>query len=262
METALITGASGGIGLELSKVFAKNNINLVLVARNETLLIQIAEELRIDFGIEVTVIVKDLSEANSANEIYQELKQKNIDIDYLINNAGFGDVGRLVSSKWLKQEKMIQVNITALTYLTRLFLPDMFRRDRGRIMNVASTAAFQPGPLMSVYYATKAYVLSFTEAISNEVKGSKVTVTALCPGPTLSNFQKSASAEQINLFQRNMHTSKEVAEYGYKSMMKGKRIAVYGFVNKTFAFFVKFVPRFITLFIVRKLNEAKGNNNE
>jgi short-subunit dehydrogenase len=261
METALITGASSGIGLELSKVFARNKINLVLVARNERMLIQLAEELRIDFEIDVNLIVKDLNEKNSCEEIYNELKQKRIEINYLINNAGFGDVGRLVSSKWIKQEKMIQVNITSLTHLTRLFLPDMFRRDRGRIMNVASTAAFQPGPLMSVYYATKAYVLSFTEAISDEVKGSKVTATALCPGPTLSNFQKSASAEKINLFQRNMHTSKEVAEFGFKAMMKGKRVAVYGLVNKTFAFFVKFVPRFITLFIVRKLNEAKGNNN-
>jgi uncharacterized protein len=181
MATALITGASSGIGLELAKVFAANKINLVLVARSESKLNELANEVK-QQGVTVNVLAKDLSSYNTAKEIFDWCGQQNIQIDYLVNNAGVGDFGFFHESEWKKQEQIINLNITALTYLTHLFLPDMVKRKNGKVLNVASTAAFQPGPTMSVYYATKAFVLHFSEAIANELEKTGVTVTALCPG--------------------------------------------------------------------------------
>ena len=258
MAYAIVTGASSGIGLEFARIFASDNINVVMVSRNEKLLLQKAEEVRIDFGVDVITIAKDLSNSESVVEIYNDIKRRNIEIEYLINNAGFGDVGRLVSTKWEKQKKMIDVNIISLTYLTRLFLPDMMRRGHGRILNVASTAAFQPGPFMSVYYASKAFVLSFSEAIAYEAKGSGVKVTTLCPGPTKSNFQIAASMGNIKLVDRNMASASEVAMYGYKAMLKGKRLVIHGMTNRIVAICVKFLPRSIVMYIVTKLHESRG----
>jgi uncharacterized protein len=255
MQTALITGASSGIGLEMAKIFADNKVNLVLVARSADKLNQLATELG-SKGITVNVMAKDLSNYNTAKELYDWCSQQNIHIDYLVNNAGFGDFGFFHESDWKKQEQMINLNITTLTYLTRLFLPAMVQKGNGRIMNVASTAAFQPGPTMSVYYATKAYVLHFSEAISNELKNKGVTVTALCPGATESGFQSAAAMEESKLVKgKKLPTSAEVAAYGYKAMMKGKRVAIHGFMNKILANSVRFMPRGVVLAVTRKMQD-------
>ena len=203
-KTALITGATSGIGLELANIHASKGDNLVLVARSIGKLEELKKELEPKHGVSIYIIGKDLSLPNAAAEVYDELTQGKIAIDYLINNAGFGDYGLYYNSVWEKQEQMINLNITALSHFTRLFLKDMVERRSGKIMNIASTASFQPGPTMAVYCATKSYVLSFSEAINNEVKEFGVTVTALCPGATTSGFQAAASLEGSNLFEGKM----------------------------------------------------------
>lgn len=253
-RTALITGASSGIGLELAKIFAREKIDLIIIARSEEKLRSLANQLQQQYGVKINILVKDLSHYNTAKEISDHCAQNNIQVDYLINNAGFGDFGFFAESSWSKQEQMLNVNITALTYLTRLFLPGMIDRKYGRIMNLASTAAFQPGPTMSVYYATKAYVLSFTEAISNELKGTGVTATALCPGSTHSGFQKAAALEESRLVKnKKLPSSEEVAEFGYKAMMKGKVVAIHGFTNTLLATSVRFMPRPLVRTLVRQI---------
>lgn len=257
-KTALITGASSGIGLELAKIFAANNINLVLVARSENKLKELAAELHAQHNIRVTVLAYDLSEYNNAKHVFDACEASSIQIDYLVNNAGFGDFGFFNESDWTKQEQMINLNITTLTYLTRLFISGMVLRKSGRIMNVASTASFQPGPTMSVYYATKAYVLSFSEAISNELEPYGITVTALCPGATESDFQNKADMHESRLVKgRKLPTSAEVAAYGYESMMKGRVVAVHGFMNQIMAESIRFTPRFLVRKIVRFIQDKK-----
>ncbi len=256
MATALITGASNGIGLELARIHASKGDNLVLVARNKAKLDELKAELENQFKVSVYTIGKDLSATNSALEVYQETTKQKIKIDYLINNAGFGDFGMFVETDWNKELQMINLNITTLTQFTKLYLQDMVKRRSGRIMNVASTAAFQSGPTMAVYYASKAYVLSFSEAIDNEVSDKGVTVTALCPGATESGFQAAAAMEESNLVKgRKLPTSKEVAEYGYKAMMKGKTVAIHGFMNWIMAHSVRFTPRAIVVKITRKIQD-------
>lgn len=252
-KTALITGASSGIGLELAHIHASKGDNLVLVARCKKKLDEFKLEMEKKYGVTVYNIGKDLTDLNSAKEIHDELMSKKIQIDYLINNAGFGDFGLFVETDWEKQLRMINLNVTTLTYLTRLFLPHMLKNKFGRILNVASTAAFQPGPTMSVYFATKAFVLSFSEAIANEIKGKGVTVTALCPGATNTGFKSAASLEHSRLFKgKNIATSKSVAEYGYQKMMKGKTVAVHGFLNNLIAKTIGITPRDIVTSITRK----------
>jgi len=257
-EMALITGASNGIGLELAKIFAREKKDLILVSRNVEKLKEIARDLESKYGIRVLVIAKDLGKTDTAKEIYNTVKQAGVQVDYLVNNAGFGDFGMFSKSDWNRQQEMIAVNIVALTRLCRLFIPDMMTRNQGRIMNVASTAAFQPGPLMSVYYATKAYVLLFSEAIGNELKGSGITVTALCPGPTDTGFLEASRLQESKLFHwfRNADPA-EVAEYGYKSMMKGKSVAIHGTLNRLLAFMERFAPRKLVTAIVRKMSEKR-----
>jgi uncharacterized protein len=257
-KTALITGASSGIGLELAKIFASKGINLILVSRNIIELSRLGTELSGKYKIYVEEIEKDLSVPGSAKQIYDNVKSLGFDIDFLINNAGFGDYGLFHKCDWDKQERMINLNMLTLTHLTRLFLPEMIKRKNGRIMNVASTAAFQPGPLMSVYYASKAYVLFFSEAIANELEGTGITVTALCPGPTKSGFQKAANVEHSKMMDgKSIPDSKKVAEYGYKAMMKGKRVAIQGMINKELAFFSRRAPKKFMLNTVRKINEER-----
>jgi uncharacterized protein len=254
MSTALITGASGGIGLELARLFAKDKHHIVLVARSETKLQELAAELRSKYGIEVSIFAKDLSILSSSEEIYQALEQKGINIDFLVNNAGVGDYGFFADADWANSKQMIDLNITALTYLTKLFVKGMQERGSGRILNVASTAAFQPGPLMAVYFATKAYVLSFSEAIANELKGTGVTVTALCPGATESGFQKAAALEESKMVKgRKMPSSAEVAAYGYRHLMKGSTVVIHGFMNRLLAFSIRFSPRNMVTNITRKM---------
>lgn len=256
MATALITGASNGIGLELAKVHASKGDDLVLVARNKSKLEELKKELEEQHKINVYTIGKDLSQTNAAQEVYDEIIRQNIQIDYLINNAGFGDFGMFVETDWNKELQMINLNIAALTQFTKLFLKDMVKRGSGKIMNVASTAAFQSGPTMAVYFATKAYVLSFSEAVDNEVRDKGVTVTTLCPGATESGFQAAAAMEESGLVKnKKLPTSKEVAEYGYAAMMKGKTVAIHGLKNWLLATSVRFTPRFMVVKITRMIQD-------
>ena len=256
MLTALITGASSGIGLEFAKVFAANKTNLVLVARSEDKLNQLATQLRLDFGITVKVIVADLSQMEQVFQVYNTCKTANIQINYLVNNAGFGSYGFFVESDWKKTEEMIDLNIKSLTLLSRLFGADMVANKAGKILNVASTAAFQPGPTMAVYFATKSYVLFLSEAMSNELKGTGVTVTCLCPGATESGFMVAAAMDDSALFKnRKLPTSAAVALFGYKAMMKGKMTVIHGIMNYLIANSIRLAPRSWVLPMVRKIQE-------
>jgi uncharacterized protein len=256
-KTAMVTGASVGIGRDLAELFARDGHHLVLAARNEAQLRELAAKLRDRHHINVEVIPLDLSAAGAAQVIFDRLKSKSIAVDYLVNNAGFGTHGPFAQSAVQAQLDMLQVNMAALTHLTRLFLPGMLDRKSGRMMNVASVAAFLPGPLMAVYYATKAYVLSFSEALAAEVVGSGVTVTALCPGATSTEFQKRAGIENTSLFKGRVMSSAKVAEIGYAGMMRGRRCVVTGFSNKLSAFSTRLVPRRITAAFAKKLNENR-----
>jgi short-subunit dehydrogenase len=256
-KTALITGASNGIGYELASIHAEHGDDLVVVARTKCKLDVLKTTLEKRFGIAVVTIDKDLSVQGAAEEVYQEVSSRNITVDYLINNAGFGDVALFAESDWSKQQRMINLNILALTHLSRLFLPGMLSRKSGRILNVASTASFQPGPTMAVYFATKSFVLSFSEAINNEVREYGVTVTALCPGSTESGFHAAALGEGRHKRERNLPPAREVAEFGYKSMMKGKAVAIPGIMNSIMATSVRFIPRSIVVKAARKIQENK-----
>ncbi len=255
-KTALITGASSGIGYEIAKILAKDSDILVLVSRKRERLLEVKRELENYAPVSVKVIVKDLSQPGAVEDIYRELESEKISVDILINNAGVGHLGSFTETDWRHDADIIATNITALTHMTKLFVKDMIARKKGRIMNVASTAAFQPGPLMAVYYASKAYVLSFSEAIANELRGTGVTITALCPGPTATNFAKVADMERSKLFMLKPPASAmDVAHYGYDAMMKGKTVAVHGAVNKIIAFSVRLSPRKLLSLISRRLNE-------
>jgi short-subunit dehydrogenase len=226
------------------------------VARNKFKLDELKAELERQFKVSVYTIGKDLSAYNSVQEVYDETTKQNIQIDYLINNAGFGDFGMFVETEWNKELQMINLNITALTQFTKLYLKDMVKHGSGKIMNVASTAAFQSGPTMAIYYATKAYVLSFSEAVNNEVSDKGITVTTLCPGATESGFQAAAAMEESNLVKgKKLPTAKEVAEYGYTSMIKGKTVAIHGMINWIMATSVRFIPRSLVVKLTRKIQD-------
>jgi hypothetical protein len=239
----LITGASGGIGYELAKLFARDHHNLVLVARSTDKLEQIAAELQ-SYGVTIKTITLDLTAPPAPRFLFDQLRRDNIAIDVLINNAGFGIHGEFAQMPEAEILGQISLNITALTELTRLFLPPMIARRNGRIMNVASTAAFQPGPFLAVYYATKAYVLSFSEAIANELRGSGVTVTCFCPGATHTDFARRAGVENSRLFKivGGMSADK-VALDGYRAVMEGRTLAISGVHNWLVAQSTRFVPR-------------------
>lgn len=257
--TVLITGASGGIGLELARLFARDGWNLVLVARRADRLDALAGELRGRFGVSAEVIPADLSVPGAPGEIDAALRAPSIEVDVLVNNAGFGVYGPFAATGLEAELGMIQVNVTSLTHLTKLLLPGMIRRRRGRILNVASTAAFQPGPLMAAYYATKAYVLSFSEALSEELEGSGVIVTALCPGPARTGFQAAAGMQSSKLFRRiGVLDAVTVARAGYAGLMKGKRVVVPGLVNRVLAQSVRFAPRRLLTAIVRRMQESES----
>jgi short-subunit dehydrogenase len=249
MPTALITGASSGIGLEISRVLARDH-DVVLAARSAGPLQQLAAEL----GGNARVVIADLSEPAGATKLATEAP----DVDVLVNNAGFGDFGSFATAAPEKIDQMIVLNVGSLTGLCRAYLPGMLDRGTGRIMNVASTAAFQPGPLMAVYYATKAYVLSFTEALAEETRGTGVTVTALCPGPTASGFQAGAAMEHSKLVHgKKLPTAASVAAFGVKAMQRGDVVAVPGLSNKIMATSIRFSPRPVVRRLVHKMQEAK-----
>jgi short-subunit dehydrogenase len=259
MKTALITGASSGIGLEFARVFAKEKNNLVLVARSKEKLAALAEELQKEYGIYVKVITADLSDMEEVQMVYDTCKANDIQIEYLVNNAGFGNFGFFAETPWTTTAQMIDLNIKSLTMFCRLFIPDMVKRKSGKVLNVASTAAFQPGPTMAVYFASKSYVLFLSEALYNELEGTGVSITCLCPGATESGFQKVASMENSNLFKnKKVPTSAEVAAFGYKAMMKNKMTVIHGFLNYILANSVRFAPRKMVLAIARKVQGEPG----
>lgn len=257
-NVALITGASSGIGKELALVHAKQKSDLVIVARRQTELESLKKDLENKFGVQVKIIIKDLTLREAPREIYDELKQEGISVEYLINNAGFGGIGKFHERNWVEDEAMINLNIMALTALTRLFLPDFVKQNSGKVLNVASTAAFVPGPLQAVYYASKSFVVSFSQAIAEELHDTNITVTALCPGPTDSEFAKISGMDKTSLFNKS-YSAKMVAEDGYKGMMKGKlvKISGLGFSQKLMMAFVPFSPRRLVLKQVRMMQEVK-----
>jgi uncharacterized protein len=255
MSTVLITGASGGIGYELAKLFARDHHDLILIARSGDKLAQIATELRAQ-NVTVKTIALDLATPLAAKFLFDQLQTEGIAIDILINNAGFGAFGEFAQMSTDVIFGQIQLNITSLTELTRLFLPAMLARRTGRIMNVASTAGFQPGPLMAVYYATKAYVISFSEALANEVRHSGVTVTCFCPGATHTGFAKRAGNDKSRLFkQLGAMDVDKVALDGYRAVMEGRTLAISGAHNWLVAQSTRFAPRKLVTAISRWISE-------
>ena len=255
---ALVTGASGGIGLELARLCAKGGHDLILVARNRDKLDEIAKYLSGMYNIRVEVIAADLTDPEAPQAIMGKVEALGLGLDVLVNNAGFGDWGLFGRAELKRQLDMVQVNIVALTVLTRLALPRMVTQHKGRILNVASTAGFAPGPLMAVYYATKAYVVSFSEAIANELKGTGITVTALCPGPTRTGFAQEAGMAQSNLFSGpNVMDAAPVAAAGYSAMMRGRAVVIPGFGNKLLIFSIRTSPRWAVRMITRWFQESR-----
>jgi short-subunit dehydrogenase len=258
-QTALITGASGGIGYELAKLLAKDHHDVVLVARSAPKLTHFADELQRQFGVSAKAVALDLTAAPAPQFLFDQLQREGIAVDILVNNAGYGVLGEFAKVRLEESLGQIQLNITALTHLTKLFLGSMIERRSGKIMNVASTAGFQPGPRMAVYYATKAYVISFSEALANELSGTSVTVTCLCPGATDTGFQGRSGVADTMLFKtlRPMD-AKAVARDGYRGMMAGKTLVISGFRNWLLAESVRFSPRKLVTAISRKVLDKAG----
>jgi len=255
MPTTLITGASGGIGYELARLFARDHHDLVLVARNGDKLLKVAGEFE-THGVHVKTVPLDLGQPPAARFLFDQLQREGIAIENLINNAGFGAFGEFVRIPEEDILGQIQLNITALTELTRLFLPPMVARRRGRVMNVASTAGFQPGPLMAVYYATKAYVISFSEAIANELRDSGVTVTCFCPGATHTGFAERAGIQNSRLFKQfGAMNVAGVAQDGYRALMDGRTLSISGAHNWLLAESTRFAPRKLVTSISRWVAE-------
>ncbi|WP_417856449.1 SDR family NAD(P)-dependent oxidoreductase [Xanthomarina gelatinilytica] len=253
-KTALITGGASGLGYELALLLAKDGYNLVLIDIDAEKLQEVKQGIETDFAVNVQIYAKDLSVVNISEEIMTDLK--GLEIDVLVNNAGFGLFGSFWETDWEREKQMLHLHVITTTHLTKLVLKDMIQRGSGKILNLSSLAAFQPGPLMSLYYATKGYILSFSEAIANELKGTGVTVTALCPGPTKTSFQKVVSnASSENKITFNMANAKEVAAYGYKAMNKGKVYAIPGKFNKLLATLPRFIPRNTAATIVKRIQE-------
>ncbi|MFI1770910.1 SDR family NAD(P)-dependent oxidoreductase [Thalassobellus citreus] len=256
MKTALVTGAASGLGYELALLLAKDDYKLILVDVDEENLESSKTQIAKEFNVEVITLTKDLSLPNVAQDIIDDVD--NTPIDVLINNAGFGLFGSFADTDWKRESAMLHVHILTTTHLTKLVLEGMIKRGSGRILNMSSLAAFQPGPLMSIYYASKGYMLSFSEAIANELRGTGVTVTALCPGPTKTSFQETVSENTCkNKITFNMACAKEVAFYGYKAMKNGKAYAIPGGFNKFLATLPRFMTRNAATSIVRKI-QAKN----
>ncbi len=254
-QTVLITGASTGIGFELARVFARNGHPLVLVARNSERLKAAEQKLKGEFSVPVAVFAKDLEDPKAPEQLYAEVSAKGHTIGILVNNAGFGSHGKFHEGDLKSDLTMIQLNVTTLTHLTKLYVKDMVKRGSGRILNVASTAAFQPGPLMAVYYASKSYVLHLSEAIANELEGTGVTLTCLCPGATQSEFFTRAQAQNTRLFKSRVMDAPTVAEAGYRALMAGKAVVIPGFTNRALAQGYRFVPRSLVTKISRSVVE-------
>ena len=257
-RTALITGASGGIGLEFARIFAREGYNLVLVARSADKLTALAESLAGEFGISALAHPADLTDPAAPDALFAAMQEQGIAVDVLVNNAGFATFGLFTETDLQQELDEIQLNITALTHLSKLFGREMAARRRGGILNVASVAAFQPGPLMAVYYATKAYVLSFSEALANEMADFGVTVSVLCPGATVTDFFDRADMGKSGLLKNApMMDAKTVAEIGYRGFVRGKTVVIPGLMNQLMVFSTKLAPRRIAAKIARKLQEVR-----
>lgn len=256
-ETALVTGASSGLGEQFARLFSKDRISLVLVARREDRLQRLKAELETDFGVEVNVVPLDLTLPDSVNRLLDFLERRRIEIEYLVNNAGFGQSGSFSDVSLKSNLEQIDLNVRSLTELTRRLLPSMIRRKSGRILNLGSTAGDQPGPFMAVYYASKAYVNSFSEALHYELKGTGITVTLSCPGPTLTEFAEVSNVQNKRLFRMNAMTSDRVARQAYRAMMKGTRRITHGARNKVGSQISRLSPRSTVIRIVARLNSSK-----
>jgi len=254
-KTALITGASSGIGKALAAEFAAGGYNLILAARGVAKMETLAAGLTARHGVTVTVIAADLETGDGAAKLAEDIKQRGLVISALVNNAGYAEFGAFKDTDLAKESAMMQLNMTSLVVLTKLFLPDIIAA-KGKILNVASTAAFQPGPYMAVYYATKAFVLYFSEAIAAELEGSGVTVTALCPGPTASGFQDRANMQDSGLVKgKKLPTAEAVARTGYRATQKGERVVIPGAMNWVMAQSVRFTPRRMVTSIVKSMSK-------
>ena len=255
-DTVLITGATQGIGYELAKLWAKDGAALILVARNAARLAEIKAEFEDQFHNSVTVMALDLSRGDAALEVFTAFGAEPVDI--LVNNAGYGDFSAFAQSDWAKIENMMALNVVTLMHLTHLFMKGMIERDHGGILNVASVASFQPGPMMAAYYASKAAVLSFTEGIAAELQGTKVHVSALCPGPTKTGFEAKAALENSNLFKTlRVGSAEQVALDGYRALKKGKVVEISGLTNKAMIFMERFVPRRLVRWIIKEVEATR-----
>ncbi|HEV2452627.1 MAG TPA: SDR family oxidoreductase [Verrucomicrobiae bacterium] len=257
-ETVLVTGASSGIGLELAKCFADEGCRLVLVARNRPALEELAAALKQKYRIETIVIPSDLSLPEAPTQLFQSLKDQNIAVDVLINNAGFGLHGRFAEMPLGRQLEIIKVNVIALTELTGLFLPHMIQMKGGGILNVGSVAGFVPGPNLAIYYASKAFVQSFSEALAEELAGTGVSVTVLCPGPTESNFSAVARGDKVRVAQSAKMSAESVARFGHFAFRNKKTVAIPGFSNRSLVCLTRFVPRGAIRRAVKSYNTLKG----
>ena len=259
-KVALVTGAASGLGYELSLILAKDEYELILVDINADRLETVKAELLSNFGSKVQVLVKDLSQSNIADEIFKEIQD--VEIDVLINNAGFGIFGTFINTDWQRESDMLNLHIMTTTHLTKLVLKGMVDRGSGKILNMSSLAAFQPGPLMSLYYASKAYILFFSEAIANELRGTGVTVTALCPGQTKTSFQEVVSEGNCseNKISFNMGCPETVAKYGYEAMQKGKTVAIPGTFNKFLSKLPRFVSRRMATAVIRRIQDKNRSD--
>ena len=254
---SIVTGGASGLGFEFVKLLLIDKYNVVVIDNDKKELNNIKSKINFKHNKKIILMHKDLSNPDSSIEIFKELKNKNIEV--LINNAGFGLFGKFKDTNWKIERNMIMVHVMCTSEMTKLFLNNMIENKKGRILNMASLAAFQPGPLMSIYYSTKAFILHFSESIANELKGSGVSVTVLCPGQTRTNFQKKVSSREkkINF---NFSTAEEVAKYGYDAMMNGKTIAIPGIINKILSTIHRFIPRSLATKLMRKIQEKNRNS--
>lgn len=253
---ALVTGASAGIGKELSKLFAADGHDLVLVARRRERLEQLAEELRAAHGITPLVIDADLGDPSSPGRVHAELERAGVEVEFVVNCAGFGTSGAFVEQELARQLAEIQVNVVSLVALTRLLLPGMIARGSGRILNIGSTAGFQPGPYMAIYYATKAFVNHFTEALSYELAGTGVTATVSCPGATDTEFGAVAGTDKSRLFQMGAQDAPSVAKQAYRAMLAGRPLVVHGLKNKLGVQALRVSPRSVVRSMAASLNRS------
>lgn len=255
----LITGASGGIGKEFAHTFAKKGHDLILVARSIDKLGALCVELKNAYGVKAVPCCADLTSYAEIQRLYDYTKGSDLQVDCLVNNAGFGDMSAFLDADWSRQQALIDLNISAVVRLTYLFGYDMKERGYGRIINLSSVAAFSAGPYMSLYYASKSFVLSFSEALAEEMRGTGVTVTALCPGPTATGFEKNANMGQSVMFSRfKPATTEQVANAGYDAVMRGKLVKYHGFVTYSFNLLTRLLPRSVTRALAKGMNRSKS----